>query len=349
MKLNWFLVLAGVVFSVLPLFSDDQVQSQSLTTDETPIHEVKAWPKQLSVLTYNTFGMWLGPIHVGKHWPDRIPRIVQALRQTNADVVLLQELWRVKDRRFIRESLQVQYPYIVSSSWHATSLPSAVGLKNIIGGGLMILSKYPFYAPAEFHSYKAFTAPEEYFAGKGLLVASISVDGKLFAVAQTHLGASHFDSDTNDFKPKQARSHMKQIEEMAQMMSDARRRFSQRGLRPHFILAGDLNCPEHFWNAEQSDYEYDRTSYCYPSLNPRGEFVDTYRLLNFDDLGYTSTAEENPYVAPNEPPARLDYIFSDANPRVIPFSSEIVFKDIQSSPPWALSDHFGVLTRFLLL
>ncbi|MBI2519851.1 MAG: endonuclease/exonuclease/phosphatase family protein [Bdellovibrio sp.] len=348
MKLNWSLVLAGIVFFVLPLFSDDQVQSQSYFFDDTPVYEVKAWPKQLSVLSYNTFGMWLGPIHVGKHWPDRLPRIVQALRQTNADVVLLQELWRAKDRRYIREALQVQYPHIVSSGWHATSLPSTIGLKNIIGGGLMVLSKYPFYAPAKFRSYKAYTAPEEYFAGKGLQVVPISVGGKLFAFAHTHLGSSHFDSDTNDFKPKQIRRHVRQIEEMGQMMADARRGFEERGLRPHFILAGDLNCPEHFWNAAQDAYEFDRPSYCYPSLDPNSELLDTFRLLNFDDLGYTS-ADGNPYRSLDEPAARLDYIFSDVNPRVIPYSSEMVFKDIQSSPPWALSDHFGVLTRFLLL
>ncbi|MEK6626805.1 MAG: hypothetical protein AABY86_17695, partial [Bdellovibrionota bacterium] len=115
-----------------------------------------------------------------------------------------------------------------------------------------------------------------------------------------------------------------------------------------FILAGDMNCPEHFWNAPQDAYEFDRPSYCYPSLDQNGELLDTYRILNSDDLGFTS-ADGNPYRSGDEPAARLDYIFSDMNPWVIPYSSEMLFKDIQASPPWALSDHFGVLTRFLLL
>ena len=97
--------------------------------------------------------------------------------------------------------------------------PSTIGLKNIIGG-LMVLSKYPFYAPAEFRSYKSFTRPEEYFAGKGCKWFRSAWRAN-FAFAHTHLGSSHFDSETNDFKPKQIRAHVRQIEEMGQMLADA--------------------------------------------------------------------------------------------------------------------------------
>ena len=109
--MRWSLVLAGIFFAVFPLLSDDQPQSQSYIADVGPIHEVheaKAWPKQLSVLSYNTFGMWIGPIHVGNIARSSSTHC-SALRQTNADVVLLQELWRVKDRRYVRMP-QMQYP-----------------------------------------------------------------------------------------------------------------------------------------------------------------------------------------------------------------------------------------------
>ena len=335
--MKWSLVLTGVLFFVLPVLSDGEVQSQTYLSGDPSVSETKAWPKQLSVLTFNTWGMWMGPIHVGKNWPERLPRIAQAIRQANADVVLFQELWRKQDRKYVTDSLHEQYPYSVGSH-------GKMGLRGLIGSGLLVLSKYPFFAPEQFHVYKDFTAPEEFFAGKGLLIVPISINGKLFAFGNTHLGSAHWDAKINDFKPKQLAQHVRQLEQMGELIAEARHSFDERGLHPHFILSGDTNCPEYFWNAAENRTETDKPSYCYPSLNPNGELLDTYRLLNPDDLGWTN-GTANPYHTVGEPDARIDYIFSDVNPRVIPYSSKIIFQDTTSP----LSDHYGVLTNFLLL
>lgn len=308
----------------------------------------KFWPKQLKVLTFNTFGMWVGPIHVGKHWPDRMPMIIESLKGSPADVILLQEVWRAKDKRKFRAALRTLYPHVAESNWGLSSLPLGIAFKGLLGGGLMSFSKYPFFKRPEFHAYRNFTAPEEYFAGKGLQIVPLSIDGRLLVIGHTHLGSSHFDKKINDYVPAQIKNHQEQIREMTGSFQKARKNVLDAGLKAHFLLAGDFNCWENSWNPARSEYNMNQSSYCYPEISSNGDMVDTYRLHNLINDGWTSDSN-NPYHTQGEPSARIDYIFSDINPFFLPIGSQVVFKNINQSSPWALSDHYGVMTTFMAL
>lgn len=91
---------------------------------------------ELKVLTYNVWGLGvdfgaIGVVNLSEETDERIPRICNLLKKGDWDIVLLQEIWRVRDREIMTAC---GFPYQVDLD----------GYNPIPRSGLMILSRFPF-------------------------------------------------------------------------------------------------------------------------------------------------------------------------------------------------------------
>jgi len=337
----------------------------------------KLFGRSLKILTFNTFGLWVGPIRVGKEWPKRMPLIAEHIRKLSPDIVLLQEVWRKKDQRYFKQALKDLYPYSASSQNPDRTAWQRLTLEGFLEGGLVALSKYPFLKLPHFQGFAAYTAGEEYFAGKGVQFLEIDLRAtgltRSLKIANTHLGAIGFDPKKQQFNQDHENRQLHQFKEILKWMGPWVDNFNQRGLNHPVVLAGDLNCTPHTWDSILLRYNTSQAKECYQLVEEElewdffGDFLrdlwrslglganeltwqDTYRFIRPNHLGSTSD-RANPYNG-KEPSMRLDYIWSTISPTFFPVSSTIVLDQfgayVEKSKPKALSDHYGVLTEFFM-
>lgn len=122
----------------------------------TPIQPSLDRTLPLRVLTLNCWGLKF----ISKHRPGRIRAIGRALTAGTADIVALQEVWVEEDYQTLRTLVASRLPYA-----HRF-------LSGILGGGLVILSKYPIIE-SEFRPYSLSGSPTrfyhgDWFVGKGI-------------------------------------------------------------------------------------------------------------------------------------------------------------------------------------
>eukprot|EP00878_Enallax_costatus_P034654 GHUV01038440.1.p2 GENE.GHUV01038440.1~~GHUV01038440.1.p2 ORF type:complete len:122 (+),score=40.74 GHUV01038440.1:259-624(+) len=113
---------------------------------------------ELSVLTFNIWGLWL----VSKRREERVRHIAEYLRTCREDVVLLQEVWVDADAQALIKAGKA------AGLLHCTHFRS-----GMFGAGLVTLSRHPIirhqfwrYAAAGFASS---VTCGDYYAGKGAL------------------------------------------------------------------------------------------------------------------------------------------------------------------------------------
>jgi len=118
---------------------------------------------------------------------QRLRGIAAALRQTDADLVLLTELWHPSHAAALRALLGDRWPHAVQ--------PSASGAARArpLGSGLLLLSKRPIVSSA-FVRF-AQSAGVDRLACKGMLCARIALDAGEFSLIGTHLQANYVDAD----------------------------------------------------------------------------------------------------------------------------------------------------------
>ncbi|RKP12595.1 Endonuclease/exonuclease/phosphatase, partial [Piptocephalis cylindrospora] len=110
----------------------------------------------LQVLTLNCWGLKF----VSKNRPGRMRAIGRALTTTTAEIIALQEVWVEEDYQVLRTLVSSRLPYT-----HRF-------LSGILGGGLVLLSKYPIIE-SEFRPYSLGGCPSrfyhgDWFVGKGI-------------------------------------------------------------------------------------------------------------------------------------------------------------------------------------
>ncbi len=145
-------------------------------------HPPAVQPSALKLVTYNAS---LGLECVDASWylrsgKERLNTIVEAIVETDADVVCLQEAFDEDLAESLVGELQKRghYPYaIYNVGHHAWSLNS----------GLLMLSKYPLENPAFLPHNEATGA--DYFANKGVLAATVVMPEKKAAIFNIHLNA----------------------------------------------------------------------------------------------------------------------------------------------------------------
>jgi sphingomyelin phosphodiesterase 2 len=134
---------------------------------------------ELSILTLNVWGI---PF-ISKDKDTRIKNIAQFLSKSDYDLVSLQELWSDNDYEYLKSVLKLAFPYF--HYFHS----------GVVGSGLAIFSRWPvisvFYHAWSVNGYIHRIQHSDWFGGKGVGFAQVSVNGNLVNVYLAHLHANY--------------------------------------------------------------------------------------------------------------------------------------------------------------
>ncbi len=268
-------------------------------------------PTRLRVATLNTWGLTEG---LSRHLGPRMDAIAEALPRLEPDLVALQECWTTSGRErliggFRRAGL--------TSVWHR---PAAFG-----GSGLLLLSRRPL-GRVRFHRFRLCGLPEridhgDYWAGKGVAVATIETRLGRVAVLNTHLVARY----GVPWPDRYYGHRVAEIVEIATLLSD---------IRLPVIALGDFNLGEH---------------------------APEYRILTgltgLQDVAATLDRRQHTVIAPHpyrpvSRSARIDYVWvrPGAERSLAPISIRRVLDEPLriDGEPAAYSDHAGLLAELEL-
>jgi len=304
----------------------------------------------LKVLTYNAWGLKIGPFSIAKDYFARIYSLASEIYQLKPDIILLQEIWKKTDRDFIiSEFVKRGYRYSFHKSGnhpHVNKLKKQFRWLNnfMLGNGLLIISKLPIdLTTTKAISFEGYTAQEEFFTRKGAIYCEIkSKDFGKISLINAHLGSVDYQRNKNRFRRDQIKTQKKQLLELEDFIQ------KHSGSNPLFIGA-DLNIDEGNYN---SSTWFPRSGKQYQNLISKLNLIDSFRFHHPDDLGHTYTSK-NIYNSKQETPgSRVDYLFhKNIEQRFEPESSNIVFsKPIKKfNNQIHLSDHFGILSEYKII
>ncbi|XP_058818342.1 putative neutral sphingomyelinase isoform X2 [Topomyia yanbarensis] len=274
---------------------------------------------ELSILTLNIWGI----PYISKDRKVRVNAIGDVLSSGNYDVVSLQEVWSDGDYQYLKNRVEGVLPF------------AHYFYSGVVGSGLAVFSKYPIVS-AFFHAwsvngYVHRIQHGDWFGGKGVGLARISVNGQLVHLYAAHLHAE-YDRNFDDYM-----SHrVIQAYDTAQFVE------STRGSAVVQILAGDLN-------TEPGDLAY-------RVIRTNAKLTDSYdRDSHSSDLLGTNEIARNSYTDPEAAKKspqgkRIDYImyrFADQYEghrleHRLPLPERIPGKDM------SYSDHEAVYAKIIL-
>lgn len=135
----------------------------------------------LHVVAWNVF---LRPGVLKDNQLGRVHAISNYLNETNADVLVLQEVFHHKSRRILKKELKSNYPY-----------RTAVGKGSWLGisSGVIIFSKHPITNEKHIYFNRAIHADR--MAKKGGVLAEIELNHRSVNVVGTHLQAGQGDME----------------------------------------------------------------------------------------------------------------------------------------------------------
>jgi endonuclease/exonuclease/phosphatase family metal-dependent hydrolase len=116
-------------------------------------------------------------------WKDRIEKIVQKIKGTNADIICLQEVWGHEVALLLKEKLRKEFSCFIYDIGiqYGTLNPDEIGLNS----GLFIASKIPLEEP----SFTPFNkmSPAKGGVQRGALTAEFNAGGAKWKLVATHL------------------------------------------------------------------------------------------------------------------------------------------------------------------
>ena len=300
-------------------------------------------------MTYNAWGLKVGPFSIAKDYRKRIYSLPSEIYQINPDVIFLQEIWKKADRNYLIEELFKRgWKYCFYKS---DDHPRVAKFKKsfkwindlILGNGLITFSKFPIvFETAQVKTFSRHTATEEFFTRKGAIFCEILVPqlGKINCI-NAHLGSIDFQKRKNRFNQEQKLEQLQQIIELNQFI-----RKTDNG-NPLF-LGADLNIDD-----KKDSYKwFSKPSAEYEALTKKLKLVDSFRLQNPIQSGVTFSEENNYKTGESGPEAKLDYLFHQhIENALLPVSSQIIFNRpiTKNNEQFYLSDHFGILSEYSIL
>jgi endonuclease/exonuclease/phosphatase family metal-dependent hydrolase len=194
----------------------------------------------LTMLTYNVgllrFRMFGAVVFANPpHASERLPHIPKALRSYPADILAIQECYKVKHANYLCNELKDLYPY------HARAESGGIFQFH---NGLLVLSKYPIVR-CELQRYEKVSTLEYLLATKSSLIVEVQLPGmgrvtivNMHTTAGGHVDPEHPDVDGD------REDELRQAAEVCETAA-AEDRLG--------LIIGDLNCgPE----ASASNYSY---------------------------------------------------------------------------------------------
>lgn len=176
---------------------------------------------RFNVLTYN---VCLGPewmVAANKLRPtsERVHEVAATVRNSNCDIVCLQEVFDEETAEILKEKLQaIGYTHFVYNAG-----PSCWKLNS----GLFIASKYPLSNPT-YWKFEASSGWDAY-SGKGTLAVTVRIGEQEFALFTTHLNGYASEEE-------QARR-----EQMNEFLDHIEKYMEDNGLGDELIGCGDFN------------------------------------------------------------------------------------------------------------
>lgn len=255
------------------------------------------------------------------NWETRQPLLTNVLIEAKADIILLQEAWRVgEDGQPEQLAAAAGLPHVAWSAnrqpdrW-LSRLPDPPGDLEC---GLAILSRWPISQIEEIE------LPSGRWPSDGRTALAVIVDhprGPL-PVITTHL----------DPHPARSGLRVEQLDVIATLAYDMVSRAGASGLSA--IVGGDMNAEPH--SDEVRRFSGLQTA---PHLEDFA-FQDAWHVGGrADDPGWT-WRKDNPHLPEGSVNARIDYVFIGLRGRVS--AAELV--GVNNIEPWP-SDHVGVLAQ----
>ena len=152
---------------------------------------------------------------------ERLLSLPDKLLDQDADIIALQEVYRIKHKDFLIEKLSKTYPY----SFHVHK-----GFRFSMENSLMIFSKVPF-GEFSLHDFKRTRVEEYLFAKTGYLKMNIKIGDLKVGLYNVHFTAGGLLGPEHK-KAEELRSH-----QIDQLLNDIK----QNGITDN-IIVGDFNC-----------------------------------------------------------------------------------------------------------
>lgn len=213
--------------------STSPVSSRSISipiTDQGPNQdEIKF---TIRVLTLNCWGLWLG----AKKRSQRMASIVRYLRETNCDIVFLQEVWITSDFENIRDDTRDIYRFA-----HLFRSGSVLG-----SSGIVILCKWwpkvIHFEPYSLNGSPFYPWHGDWFAGKGIAYVRVDFDGLSLHLFSTHTHAYYNENESvHDQYSVHRMCQSYQLARFINFISDTACNRKADG-KDLLIVAGDMNC-----------------------------------------------------------------------------------------------------------
>lgn len=273
-------------------------------------------PMRLKILTLNFWGV---PILTGRI-QKRLALFAKQILVNKPDIICLQEIWLLKDKKFIKDQLKGRY--YVNNSGGSKKLGEIFNLNR--KGGLVTLSRYKI-ENSKFYQFKKhdYFRIDELVGGKGFLKTQIVSPVGKFILINTHLSAG--------FKPNNQKIRIQQLNQLLRFAKKTKQELP-------LILVGDFN-----FKPQTPEYRLITKN-----------FIDTGELKNLDTASKEAKLPKSSFypvwrlfrkLSNRLLEGRVDYVFVKKKQKISvrPINSWIVFKDKN-----LVSDHYGYLVHLRL-
>ncbi|MCW8344805.1 hypothetical protein MD535_02040 [Vibrio sp. ZSDZ65] len=248
------------------------------------------------------------------HDKARLEGIIERLRSSQSDMVMLSEVWSTTSQKAIIQALKDKYPHHISDGNGPFSM----------GSGLLLLSSKPI--DENNHGFVAFkdSSGEDALSNKGFIFAIIEIENG----RRVRFIFSHTQADTESHDYRNVRNEQfKQIEAFINGW------YSSLPL----IITGDLNVPGHSTEHSEMMHIFNQTTDSWLDLHPKLD-------------GYTYDPTTNALArrfGGDEPSARLDYFLEE---KLLPLSMSVItdWNINIKGVPTPLSDHYPIEGVFQL-
>lgn len=302
----------------------------------------------ISILSYNLgllkvqpfgddgFTLYENPPYV----KERFPHMSKQILTSNADILVLQEVWKESHAKVLVEQLSPSYPHICRRS---QSYPWQ------LHNGLMVLSKFPISnVKLVPHAKSEWT--ETAFAPRCMLIVEISIPHiGLLCIINMHATAGRFDPESFD---EIRETELKEaIEECEKFSSKSKDRHQGRA-----VIVGDLNM-----GPEQSKPNYDymiQNGFVDGVLQAMGMNTKmnanaATEVVNPSKILYTwdpTNILNNEGIHNHCPKCRLDHLFLEKDSKFCAKKAKVFMEDPfipvihkGKETDITLSDHYGLL------
>ncbi len=284
----------------------------------------------LKIVQYNVWQLKHYGIDFSKDRLKRLNALPDALADTQADIIALEEVWTNTDKKFISEEMKKRgYPFRAYTlrRWNQ-------------GDGLLLLSRHPIIHWEASDPFRPATVFLDRLCSKRVIHALIDLPrvGPIDMFI-AHTGPVFYNTKKDIFPIKQQKRLKMQLLDIASFIREKKR-------TERVFLAGDLN---------QSYLSYDRGGRYLPQYSENyqalikgdarlGELKNSFMEANHltvQDPPIATYSLENRYAFGTPPSGEtLDYILFQPTEQVRAVDSKLIFNRT------LLSDHYGVESTF---